>query len=172
MKYFHPSSIIYHPSVRTSIIILCIIFLFGCDAFVRKFTRPPKKKSVAQQDLVLVPEEYKDMDKEEVYRRYYVFWESWMDELINALELYTNHKKQLDCIERASKNLVYLKTLLNEDAQKRLDVYIERTMELQARIKGDPYGDFKRDNRTEAERLQLELSRDFSYGAVKNSILR
>ncbi|MDI6606064.1 MAG: hypothetical protein QME65_02850 [Candidatus Omnitrophota bacterium] len=146
--------------------------LLGCDAFVRKFTRPPKKKSISQEEMVLVPQEYTNMDKEEVYRRYFVFWESWMDELINALELYPNYKKQVDCMERALKNLVYLKTLLNEEAQKKVDVYIARTIDLQAKIKGDPYADFRKDNATEAERLKLDLSRDLSYSAVKDSILR
>lgn len=144
--------------------------LLGCDAFVRKFTRPKKQKSISPEEMVLVPQEYKDMDKEEVYRRYFVFWESWMDELINALELYPNYKKQVDCMERALKNLAYLKTLLNEEAQKRLDVYIGRTIDLQKKIVGDSYGDFKKDNAVEAERLKLDISRDFSYSAVRNFV--
>lgn len=151
---------------------LLLVTLIGCDAFVRKFTRPPKKKAASHEDMVLVPEEYKNIDKEQVYRQYYVFWESWMDELINALELYPNYKKRVDCMERALKNLVYLKTMLNQDAQNKLDVYIARTIALQERIKADPYGDFVRDNATEAGRLTLEISRDFSYSAVKNSIIQ
>ncbi|MBL7151572.1 MAG: hypothetical protein ISS32_01860 [Candidatus Omnitrophica bacterium] len=146
--------------------------LLGCDAFVRKFTRPPKKKAASHEDMVLVPEEYKNINKEQVYRQYFVFWESWMDELINALRLYPNYKKRVDCMERALKNLVYLKTLLNQDVQQKLDVYIARTIDLQAKIKRDPYGDFADDCATEAERLQLEISRDFSYSAVKNSIVQ
>ena len=159
-------------SIITFILMITLCFLAGCDAFVRKFIRPPKKKSISQEEMVLAPQEYTNMDKEEVYRRYFVFWESWMDELINALELYPNYKKQVDCMERALKNLVYLKTLLNQEGQKKVDVYISRTMDLQAKIKRDPYGDFRRDNATEAERLKLDLSRDLSYGAVKDSIVR
>jgi hypothetical protein len=146
--------------------------LLGCDAFVRKFSRPPKKKSISQEEMVLAPQEYTNMDKEEVYRRYFVFWESWMDELINALQFYPNYKKQVDCMERALKNLVYLKTMLNQEARKKADVYIARTMDLQVKIKGDPYGDLRKDNATAAERLKLDLSRDLSYGAVKDSIVR
>ncbi|MCM8783080.1 MAG: hypothetical protein NC909_01600 [Candidatus Omnitrophica bacterium] len=51
---------------------------FGCDAFVRKFTRKPKKDTALQKEMVLVPEEYSSMfkDKEEQYRYYFSFWHS------------------------------------------------------------------------------------------------
>lgn len=153
--------------------VLCFLFsATGCDAFVRKFTRPPKKKGVAQQDMVLMPQEYKNIDKEEVYRRYFTFWESWMDELINALELYPNYKKQVDSAERALKNMAYLKTLLNEDAQKKLDLYIGQLMDLKDALAADHYNNFKDDNRAMAERLQMSILRDFSYSAIKDSIIK
>jgi len=160
-----------------ALIIICGLLtaacgLTGCDAFVRKFTRPPNKKGVPQQEMVLVPQDYKNIDKEEVYRQYFTFWESWMDELINALELYPNYKKQVDCTERALKNLAYLKTLINEDAQKKLDIYIGRMIDLKNDIAADPYNNFKDDNRITAQRLQMDISRDFSYTAVKGSIIK
>ena len=164
----------------SKLIIFIVIFglftaasgLTGCDAFVRKFTRPPKKKGIPQQEMVLAPQEYKNVDKEVVYRQYFTFWESWMDELINALELYPNYKKQLDCTQRALKNLVYLKTLLNQEAQKKLDVYIGRMIDLKEAVAADPYNNFNDDNRAMAERLQMDISRDFSYSAIKGSIIK
>lgn len=146
--------------------------LTGCDAFVRKFTRPKQKKGLSQSEMVLVPQEYKNIDKEEVYRRYFTFWESWMDELINSLELYPNYKKQVDSTERALKNLVYLKTLINEDARKKLDVYIGKMMDLKEAVAADTYNNFNKDNCTKAERLKMDISRDFSYSAIKDSIIK
>ncbi|MFA5150687.1 MAG: hypothetical protein WC433_07270, partial [Candidatus Omnitrophota bacterium] len=57
--------------------------LCGCEAFVRKFTRKSKKDKVPVE-MVLAPEEWKgpQMTKEEQYRQYFVFWQSWQDELI------------------------------------------------------------------------------------------
>ncbi len=153
-------------------LLVLVCGLAGCDAFVRKFTRPPKKKGLSHQEMVLVPQEYKNIDKEEVYRRYFTFWDSWMDELINALELYPNYKKQVDSTERALRNLTYLKILLNEDAQKRLDVYIDRMIGLKEAVAADHYNNFNDDNRTTAERLKMEISRNFSYSAIKDSIIK
>lgn len=171
MKFLIPNS-----KLRTFIAICglwtMVCGLTGCDAFVRKFTRPKQKKGMPQSEMVLVPQEYKNIDKEEVYRRYFTFWESWMDELINGLELYPNYKKQVDSTERALKNLVYLKTLLNDNAQKKIDVYIGKMMDLKDAVAADLYNNFNRDNCTKAERLKMDISRDFSYNAIKDSIIK
>ena len=59
---------------------LMIAGLVGCDAFVRKFTRKPKKERITKEEMVLVPEEYKStMTQEQMYRQYFLFWQSWQD---------------------------------------------------------------------------------------------
>ncbi|MDD5196197.1 MAG: hypothetical protein PHV92_01030 [Candidatus Omnitrophica bacterium] len=146
--------------------------LCGCEAFVRKFTRKSKKDK-APVEMVLAPEEWKgpQMTKEERYRQYFVFWQSWQDELINALTQNASQKKKLDCVQQAMKNLVGLRSLLNESKQKQLDIYLKQLVDLQNDIKSDIYGNANNFYRQNSEKLKMNISQRFSYSDVKNDIL-
>lgn len=145
----------------------------GCDAFVRKFTRKPKKDSQSKQELVLAPEEYKppQMTKEEKYRQYFLYWKSWQDELINALLADASQKKQLDCANEALKNLEQLRATLQETTQKKLDFYINRLKDLKNKLENDPYGNNTAQNRLTAERIRRDILRDFSYNKIKDYLV-
>lgn len=149
-----------------------LVFSIGCEAFVRKFTRKPKKENLPRQEMVLVPEEYKSpqMPKEELYRQYFLFWKSWQDELIGSLSAQANHKKQIDCIAQAISNLMNLRTLLNTQRQKQLDVYIGQLNELKESIIQDSYGSNIAGNRQKAERIKRSILQDFSYNKVNSHI--
>ncbi|MFA4989676.1 MAG: hypothetical protein WC576_02775 [Candidatus Omnitrophota bacterium] len=146
--------------------------LCGCEAFVRKFTRKSKKDK-APLEMVLEPEEWKgpQMTKEERYRQYFVFWQSWQDELINALTQNAPQKKKLDCVQQAMKNLLGLRSLLNESKQKQLDIYLKQTAELREDIKSDIYGTANNFYRQNSEKLKMNISRYFTYSDVKNDLL-
>ena len=143
--------------------------MLGCDAFVRKFTRKSKKTNLPQQELVLVPEEYKSpkMTKEEVYRQYFLYWKSWHDELINSLSVNSSNKKQIDCANEALKNLDSLRGTLQEAKQKKLDIYINQLKDLKKEIAEDLYGNNISSNRLTAERIRRSILRDFSYNKIK-----
>lgn len=147
-----------------------LVTIIGCDAFVRKFTRKPKKENLPKQELVLVPEEYKPlrMTKEEVYRQYFLYWKSWHDELINSLSTGSSHKKQIDCANEAIKNLESLRPALQEAKQKKLDVYINQLKDLKNEIVQDLYGNNISANRLTAERIRRSILRDFSYNKIKD----
>ena len=146
--------------------------LCGCEAFVRKFTRKSKKDK-GPVEMVLEPEEWKGpkMTKEERYRQYFVFWQSWQDELINALTQNAPQKKKLDCVQQAFKNLVGMRSLLNESKQKQLDVYLKLTAELRDDIKSDIYGTANNFYRQNSEKLKMNISRYFTYSDVRNDII-
>jgi hypothetical protein len=145
----------------------------GCDAFVRKFTRKPRKDLLPKEEMVLVPEEWKgpQMTKEELYRQYFNFWKSWQDELIESLLQNRAQKKQLDCIEEAIKNLQYLRTMLAGEKQKKLDIYVEQLNSLRDNISRDLYGSNNANNFQRAESIKRNILRDFSYPKVKNYLL-
>jgi hypothetical protein len=136
---------------------------------VRKFSRKPKKEKTAQEELVLVPEEYKgpQMTKEERYRQYFLFWKSWHDELITSLIGSLNHKKQMSCVEETIKNVVTLRTLLKPAKQKKLDIYINKLNDLKDEISRDLYGSNMARNRQTAEQIKRNILRDFSYNKVE-----
>ena len=152
---------------------LLLATLIGCDAFVRKFTRKPKKEKVEEEVMVLAPEEYKgpQMTQEEIYRQYFLFWKSWQDELIISLSEGGNRKKQIDCTEEAIKNLQNLRELLQETKKKTLDVYINQLESLRDSIRSDLYGSNVAMNRQNAERIRRNTLRDFSYQKIKNDLL-
>lgn len=143
----------------------------GCEAFVRKFTRKSKKE-IQKEEPVLAPEEYKgpQMSREELYRQYLLFWRSWHDELINSLSSGANHKKQVGCVNETIKNLGQLRTLINEEKQKKLDNYISQLKDLKDLIVKDPYGNNLAKNRFNAERIKRDILRDFSYNKISKDV--
>lgn len=146
-----------------------LLNLFGCESFARKFTRKPKKSDQAVQ-MVLAPEEYKgpNMSKEELYRQYFLYWKSWQDELINALTQKASLKKKVDCANEALKNLTNMKMLLVADAQKNIDVYVNRLSGFLADLKRDVYGTNDSVNLQEAERIKSGILRGFIYPKIRN----
>jgi len=159
-----------------------IIFLFligficlnlvGCDAFVRKFTRKPKKDQYPQEELVLAPVEYKapSMTPEQKYRQTFLYWQSWLDELIEALSSPKKRKKALDCAGQALKNLDDLRPLLDEKDQLVLDKYATQLNSLKEEIQGDIYSNRLDFSRSTAERIRRNVFRDLSISKVKGSL--
>ena len=148
---------------------ILLISLTGCEAFVRKFTRKSKKTDQSVE-MVLAPEEYKgpNMTKEELYRQYFLFWKSWQDELINALNQNSSLKKKVDCAQEALKNLANMRGLLIEPAGKNLDVYIARLKDLASDMQSDVYGAHNNSSKDEAGRIKADIERGFIYPKVKN----
>ncbi|MFC1804979.1 hypothetical protein ACFLZ3_04045 [Candidatus Omnitrophota bacterium] len=146
--------------------------LVGCEAFIRKFTRK-KKTKIRPEELVLEPETYRgpEMSREELYRQHFVYWRSWSEELIIWLVPDSNYKKRVDCAEEALENLLFLRSLLDEDKSKELDVYISRLTELKDAVVKDRYGDKHARNRQTAERLGRSIMRDFSFANIKNNLI-
>lgn len=139
---------------------------------MRKFTRKPKKEELPQEQMVLVPEEYKapQMSKEELYRQYFLYWKSWQDELVESLLAQKSNKKQLDCALEALKNLDGLRGLLGAEAQGKLDACIARMRALKDSIAQDIYGNNSSKHMRDAERLRRDILRDFSFNKQKNSL--
>lgn len=148
-----------------------LVNLVGCEAFVRKFTRKSKKEK-APEEMVLAPEEWKGpkMTKEQMYRQYYTFWKSWQDELINALSQSAPLKKKKDCVEQAVKNLLGMRTMLNETEQKQLDVYLKQMNDLKSAVNSDIYGSSNNSNRQDAERARRNILQRYSYSDIKDDL--
>jgi len=149
-----------------------LINIVGCEAFVRKFTRKSKKEK-APEEMILAPEEWKgpQMTKEERYRQYYTFWLSWQDELISVLSQRSSLKKKNDCVEQAIKNLLGMRSMLNETKQKQLDVYLKQMNGLGASIKSDIYGVYDNNNRQTTERARRNIMQSYSYSDIKNDLI-
>jgi hypothetical protein len=153
-------------------VIFLIVNLIGCEAFVRKFTRKPKKDKVPEE-LVLAPEEYKPPARtpEELYRGYFLFWKSWHDELINALaQESTSQKKRIDCAQEALKSLSSMRDMLDDPTQKKLNKYVIQLQDLRDFLKQDFYGSSYSRYYQSAERIRLCIIKDFSFVKIKDNI--
>jgi len=159
--------------IHLFIVYFLIFSLLGCEAFVRKFTRKPKKGNLPKEELVLAPEEYKgpQMSKEELYRQYFLFWKSWHDELIGSLFEGANRKKQKDCLNETIKNLEQLRALLNNEKKAKLDIYMNQIKNLDEIIAQDLYGNNITLNRLTAEQIKRNILRDFSYNKIKDYLI-
>lgn len=106
--------------IYSCFLFLVICSLTGCEAFVRKFTR--KTKKTVFEEPVIQPQEYPQtaLSREELYRDYFLFWETWADELLNFLKEDANAKKQKACADEALDNLTKMQSLLNEEKAKLL----------------------------------------------------
>lgn len=158
--------------ISLAVVIAFVSTILGCEAFVRKFTRKPKKGTEAKEEMVLVPEEYTGphLSKEELYRQYFLFWKSWQDELIVSLSSSSAHKKQLDCVNEALKSLHAMSDLLTATKQDALSGHITQLESLRNEIETDAYG-YKQDkNRAAAEQIKRNILVHFAYARIKGDL--
>lgn len=152
-------------------IIFSFLLVTGCEPLARKFTRKPKKTVQDVEGPVLEPEEYPRViqSKEDLYKEAYLFWRSWLDELVNFLEVNGNTKKQFSCIEEIIKNLEKMKLLLIEQKGKILDGYIKQLNELKEKIlKGQLNNSTIYSAKSELGVLKRKIEKEFVYSHVKD----
>jgi len=150
---------------------LLLVAILGCEAFTRKFIRKPKAEEKKPEEIVLIPQEYnaEGINKEELYREYFLYWESWQDELIDILSSRDlNRKKQVDSLREAVKNLVNMRGLLLPEKQILLDNYINEMNNLSEDITKDIYTDFMSNSLMKAQRIKRKIQRDFSFSKIKD----
>jgi len=158
--------------LKLFLVCFLVLNLIGCEAFVRKFTRKSKKDEAKQELPVIVPEEYKEaLDKDELYVKYYEYWKSWQEELIQSLLDHKSQKKKLECVEQSLQNLEKLKSFLKEEKRQVADRYIIRLGVLREQIDDDTYGRNDADYRQRAEHLKLSIQRELCHDKIKGFML-
>ena len=161
----------------TQIIFICSIFFFlfylsGCQTLARKFTRKPKGEP-KKEEPVIQPEVYPDVaqGKDELYKDYFTFWESWADELIEFLNEKANSKKQKECAALALDNLIKMRELLKEEKAKSLEPKVIEFAAVKAivfagRLISSDYYYLK----NKVERIKSMVHRNFAYSRIKQDL--
>lgn len=161
----------------TQIVILstvcCLLStLIGCAAFVRKFTRKPRGEP-KKEEPVIQPEVYPDAaaDKDELYKDYSVFWEGWVDELMEFLDEKANFKKQRECAYEALDNLMKMRELLNEEKAKSLEPLMNeftavKTIIFAGRLSSSDYNYLK----NKVERIRSRVHRHFAHSKIRKDL--
>lgn len=147
------------------------ILLVGCEAFTRKFTRKPKKPKITEEPL-LTFEVYPEStySTHEMYRDCYFIFRSWLDELINHLVSGANQKKRIECIKEAKENLLKMQSVLKEEKQKELELYIQKLKDIGDQIRKFLSQDKLYNLKSQCIRLKTKISKSFSYSKIKDFI--
>jgi hypothetical protein len=146
--------------------------LIGCEAFIKKFRRKPKKRRMQNIEVVLSPQEYPSLfqTKEDQYRQYFLYCKSWQDEFIISLGQYGSHKRQVYCLNEAIKNLYFINDMLSPEKQKELSVYVKELKRMKEELDRDIYSSNKYIYKTKAEKIKRNFLRNFSYPKVSEYI--
>jgi len=159
---------------RSILIIFLVIFsTAGCEAFVRKFTRKPKSETRTEEQ-VIEPQAYPDIlaSGDQVYKDYFLFWESWADELYSFLGEGANRKKQKECAEEALHNLVNMQSLLNKEKAGNLGIFIAEFTLVKTRNFEEGYlNSFDLSYlRNRVRRIKSGVHRGFIFSRVKSEL--
>lgn len=140
----------------------------GCDAFVRKFTR--KKQQEEAIEPVLNPELNSGLfyDNDTKYKNFFSYWRGWHDELTEAISSSGKKRKQY-CMEQAIMNLVRMASLLKEEKQTELAVYIEKMEKISSKINKEGALE-ERSIVQQLSNIRLSLNKKFHYSKVQNWI--
>lgn len=160
-------------NIRVLLAVCCLLFTtVGCEAFVRKFTRKPKGETKREEPLIQ-PQDYPDvaLNKEELYKDYFLFWESWADELVSFLRENANAKKQKECAGEALDNLAKMQSLLNDEKARMLEKFIleftaVRNMVFESYLNSADFSYL----RNKVERIKSGVHRGFMFLRVRKEL--
>jgi len=152
--------------IKNCMIVMLCIFLTGCGPQWRKKFVRKKTAEKPEQVFIYEPKEYKRDPNDVFYKRHYIFWKAWHEELVNKLGL--NKKSDLRAFEESLKHLTQMKICLIDEMAEELQAHIDK-------LDGH-YRKYKTSNldlnrarrvRQELDRLMLRINRSFSNKKVK-----
>ena len=148
-----------------------LVSLTGCEAFVKKFRRKPREEK--KEEPIIQPENYPDvaLNRDELYRDYFLFWESWADELVSFLNDKANTRKQKECIQQAMDNLVKMRSLLNEEKARSLDKFAAelaavKNVLFQSYLNSADFSYLK----NKLERIKAKVHQGFVFSKIKKDL--
>ena len=150
------------------IFVLCVS-LTGCGpAWKRKFVRKRAPQEI-EPIFVYQPQDYQKEPNIELYKRHFIFWKAWQEELIT--ELGNNRLADIRAFEEALKDLSEMKDYLNDAKAAELEVYIRKLAEFSDMYKSGEF-DIVRSHqmRQGLDKLMLKIDKSFRFSKVKESI--
>ncbi|MCX5679563.1 MAG: hypothetical protein NTZ95_02705 [Candidatus Omnitrophica bacterium] len=154
--------------VLTFAIALFLIFnIAGCASIQKKFTR--KKKEAVKMPRIYQVKKYERKPTPELYKKHYVYWESFQSEMIMVLG--QNNKKNMVCIEHILSNLRDMQNMLLPEKAAELEVHIVRLAKIKDILVKEDLTTFNRNYiMMTLERESRYIKRIFIYSKVKDSI--
>ncbi|MDD5019392.1 MAG: hypothetical protein PHH75_06010 [Candidatus Omnitrophica bacterium] len=156
--------------VTACLVLMFVLQVSGCETLRKKFTRKRKTKST-NEEMIVSPRDYSahPFPNHVMYKQYFVYWKSWNQELVTALNDRASDKKVLECVDQALVNLKKMATYLEDKQAAALSGYIQKTETLKTRVHampGLPPAETNRFRYT-AERILSSVNREFDPTRMK-----
>jgi hypothetical protein len=154
-----------------ALMVACIMMvtITGCSPeWQKKFVR--KKKDVKKAPRIYQLKKYEKKPSLELYRKHYVYWETWQSELIEVLGY--NHKKDVRCVTEALSNLQDMRNVLVPEKGDKLTKHINSMAQVKDMVmRNDESQPARRDYiRQRLERIDRVIKAEFSPKMAKNYI--
>lgn len=162
------------PKVILLLFTLCFLLstCLGCEAFRRKFVRKAKEKEVK---VVIHTQEYESKYSiEETYKKYFLFWSTAHEELINSLNVQDgNRKKRIFAAKKVIENLQYMRQLLLLEKQVGLDTFISKLESILSQL--DTYKLRRAQSlriKSILEKQRRKIQREFSFRHIQEYLIK
>jgi len=143
--------------------------LAGCSPeWKKKFTRKSKTTTKKMPRIYQV-KKYDVKPSIELYKKHYVYWKTWQDELVEVIG--ENAKKDKRCIEEIVGQLGDMQNILVPEKADKLETHIEVMRKVADTIRDGDLSPTTRDYvRRKLEREERYIKRDFGPNKVRNYI--
>jgi hypothetical protein len=150
------------------VIFLCML-VSGCGSqWKRKFVR---KKTANQPEQIFTyePQAYKKEPNDVLYKRHFIFWKAWTEELVTKLG--KNRSGDIRSFEGALSHLSDMKKSLTDQKAAELDEYLKKMSLFCDRYKSRDFDIVRaKQMRQDLDRLMLNIDKAFRYSRVKEYI--
>jgi len=117
------------------VVVVVALGLGGCESLQRKFTRKPKGPVPRPSPIIGIQDYSRAMTPLDRYRKHYMMFDYWNDELIEALQATSpNPKRFKRASEEALTELRTMRDLVLEDVAARLDPLLEERAKIHRQL--------------------------------------
>ena len=130
--------------VRWLCAVCCVLCaaLTGCESLQRKFTRTPKHPRPSPHPIINFEDYTRAMTPLDRYRKHYLMFDYWNDELIEALQSHPINPKRFKLASsEALEELQTMQGLLMDDVAVRLAPLIEERTRINQQLQGVGFND-------------------------------
>jgi hypothetical protein len=155
--------------VAFAVIFFMLASITGCASVQRKFTRKKKAETVKIPKIHKI-KEYERKPTPELYKKHYVYWESFQSEMLRTLG--QNHKRDRAYIEHILSNLHDMQNMLKPQKASELELHIKRLAVVKDMLQKEDLTKFNRSYITMTlERESRYIKRGFIYSKIKDDML-
>ena len=145
----------------------------GCSSLKglrSKFIREKKKEEQRPTVILTLEDDAAIADYHELYKKHYLLWQYWHDELTDSVE--ENFKKQQQCVLQTAEHLSYLQKYVIEEKKPLLIGYIKRVDNIKRKMNDRRLSDIQRSRIVkELKKIKRLVDKEYRYSEIKDYIV-